>query len=66
VPKILISDDGTHICNIVLAKLLAMYNVMHKVETPYHPQTSERVEVSNRQIKQILEKTLNNLEWIGQ
>ena len=29
------------------------------MSTPYHPQTSGQVEVSNRQIKQILEKTVN-------
>jgi len=33
--------------------------------TPHHPQTSGQVEVSNRQIKQILEKTVNSLrkDW---
>jgi preprotein translocase subunit Sss1 len=33
--------------------------ITHKVATPYHPQTSEQVEVSNREIKRILEKTVN-------
>ncbi|PHT25693.1 hypothetical protein CQW23_34683 [Capsicum baccatum] len=31
----------------------------HKVATPYHPQTSGQVEVSNREIKQILAKMVN-------
>ena len=35
------------------------YSVNHKVVTPYHPQTSGQVEVNNRHIKQILEKTVN-------
>ncbi|KAM1031035.1 hypothetical protein ACFX2C_034878 [Malus domestica] len=34
------------------------YNVNHKVSTPYHPQTNGQAEVSNREIKQILEKTV--------
>ncbi|KAL0886173.1 hypothetical protein Bca101_010156 [Brassica carinata] len=32
--------------------------VKHKVATPYHPQTSGQVEVSNKQIKGILEKVV--------
>jgi hypothetical protein len=35
------------------------YFITHKIVTPYHPQTSGQVEVSNREIKRILEKTVN-------
>jgi hypothetical protein len=35
------------------------YEVTHKVATPYHPQTSRQVELANREIKQILKKTVN-------
>jgi hypothetical protein len=35
------------------------YFITHKVATPYHPQRSGLVEVSNREIKHILEKTVN-------
>jgi hypothetical protein len=35
------------------------YGITHKVATPYHPQTSAQVEISNREIKRILEKTVN-------
>ncbi|CAN6712682.1 unnamed protein product [Malus baccata var. baccata] len=41
-----------------LKVLLRKYNVTHKVSTPYHPQTNGQAEVSNREIKQILEKTV--------
>ncbi|XP_057733853.1 uncharacterized protein LOC130949033 [Arachis stenosperma] len=35
------------------------YGVRHKVATPYHPQTSGQVKVSNRELKRILEKTVS-------
>ncbi|CAN6583792.1 unnamed protein product [Malus baccata var. baccata] len=55
-PRVLISDGGSHFCNRTIEALLKKYNVTHKVATPYHPQTSGQAEVSNREIKQILEK----------
>jgi len=58
VPKVVISDGGSHFINKVFENLLRKYGVKHKVATPYHPQTSSQVEVSNRQIKAILEKTV--------
>lgn len=60
VPRALISDEGTHFLNNLMEKLLLKYNVKHRIATPYHPQTSGQVEVSNRQLKQILEKTVNS------
>nr|XP_033511112.1 uncharacterized protein LOC117275880 [Nicotiana tomentosiformis] len=56
-PRAIISDGGTHFCNRAFAKLLEKYGVLHKVATPYHPQTSGQVEVSKREIKSILTKT---------
>ncbi|XP_070033045.1 uncharacterized protein [Nicotiana tomentosiformis] len=41
--------------NLIVEK----YGVNHKVSTLYHPQTSGKVEVSNREIKSILAKTVN-------
>ncbi|KAM2088283.1 hypothetical protein ACFX1T_032384 [Malus domestica] len=57
-PRILISDGGSHFCNRTIEALLKKYNVAHKVSTPYHPQTNGQAEVSNREIKQVLEKTV--------
>lgn len=59
VPRALISDEGTHFLKQLMDNLLRKYNVKHKVSTLYNPQTSGQVEVSNRQIKQILEKTIS-------
>ena len=58
-PRAIISDGGTHFCNRIFEQLTKKYIITHKVATPYHPQTSGQVEVSNREIKHILEKTMN-------
>ncbi|XP_073030676.1 uncharacterized protein [Primulina eburnea] len=65
IPRTIISDGGTHFCNSNFESLLSKYGVTHKVATPYHPQTSGQVEVSNREIKKILEKTVGSSrkEW---
>ncbi|CAN6716320.1 unnamed protein product [Malus baccata var. baccata] len=57
-PRVFISDGGSHFCNRKIEALLKKYNVTHRVSTPYHPQTSRQADVSNREIKQILEKTV--------
>jgi len=41
-----------------LNKVLQHYGVCHKVSTTYHPLTNGQAEVSNREIKKILEKTV--------
>jgi hypothetical protein len=43
----------------VLRKTLAKYDVNHRVASPYHPQNSGQLELSNREIKVILEKIVN-------
>ncbi|KAM1830351.1 hypothetical protein ACFX14_023056 [Malus domestica] len=64
-PRAIISDGGKHFCNRHFNALLAKYGITHKVATPYHPQTSGQVEISNREIKNILEKTvgLSRKDW---
>uniref|UniRef100_A0A2N9GLJ5 RNA-directed DNA polymerase n=1 Tax=Fagus sylvatica TaxID=28930 RepID=A0A2N9GLJ5_FAGSY len=58
-PRAIISDQGTHFCNKPFESLMLKYGVIHKVATSYHPQTSGQVELANREIKQILEKTVS-------
>nr|XP_033513559.1 uncharacterized protein LOC117278226 [Nicotiana tomentosiformis] len=50
-------------CSVCLRQI--QYGVRHKVATPYHPQTSGQVEVSNREIKSVLTKTVNAIrtDW---
>ena len=52
--------EGLHFCNKPFENLLAKYGVKHKVATPYHPQTSGQVELTNRKIKTILMKVVNS------
>ncbi|KAL4296144.1 hypothetical protein GQ457_12G015000 [Hibiscus cannabinus] len=59
VPRALISDEGSHFDNKLTAKALQRYGVRHRIATTYHPQTNGQAEISNREIKQILEKTVN-------
>lgn len=65
IPRAIISDQGTHFCNRAMEALLQKYGVVHKISTAYHPQTNGIVEISNREIKQILEKMVlpNRKEW---
>nr|GFB85556.1 reverse transcriptase domain-containing protein [Tanacetum cinerariifolium] len=41
------------------------YDVTHRLETSYHPQTSGQVEVSNRGLKRIIERAVgeNRVSW---
>ena len=55
----LITDRGTHFFNKVVDNVLGKYGVRHHTLLAYHPQTNGQVEVSNQQIKSILEKTIN-------
>nr|GEV35874.1 hypothetical protein [Tanacetum cinerariifolium] len=57
-PKAIISDKGTHFCNDQFTKVMSKYGVTHRLLTAYHPQTSGQVEVTNRGLKRILERTV--------
>nr|GEU71961.1 reverse transcriptase domain-containing protein [Tanacetum cinerariifolium] len=57
-PRAIISDRGTHFCNDQFAKVMLKYDVTHRLATAYHPQTSGQVDVSNRGLKRILERTV--------
>jgi len=66
VPRLLISDSGSHFCNAQLAKVLKHYEVRHKIASSYHPQTNGQAKMSNREIKRILEKTVasSKKDWL--
>nr|GEX52151.1 reverse transcriptase domain-containing protein [Tanacetum cinerariifolium] len=57
-PKAIISDRGTHFYNDQFSRVMAKYGVSHHLSTTYHPQTSGQVEVTNRGLKRILDRTV--------
>ncbi|XP_058185805.1 uncharacterized protein LOC131303029 [Rhododendron vialii] len=59
VPRAIISDQGSHFCNQPFAALMKKYGITHKVSLAYHPQTNGQAELANREVKRILEKTVN-------
>nr|GEU43096.1 putative reverse transcriptase domain-containing protein [Tanacetum cinerariifolium] len=63
--KAIISDRGNYFCNDKFAKVMSKYGVTHLLATAYHPQTSGKVEVLNRGLKRILERTVgeNRASW---
>nr|GFA61604.1 putative reverse transcriptase domain, ribonuclease H-like domain protein [Tanacetum cinerariifolium] len=64
-PKAIISNQGTHFYNDQFLRVMAKYGVTHRLSTVYHPQTSRQVEVTNRGLKCILERTVgeNRASW---
>ncbi|GKC45409.1 reverse transcriptase domain-containing protein [Tanacetum coccineum] len=59
------NNHGTYFYNDQFAKVMLKYGVTHRLSTTYHPQTSGQVEVSNRGLKRILERTVgeNRASW---
>nr|GEX62323.1 reverse transcriptase domain-containing protein [Tanacetum cinerariifolium] len=54
-----------HFYNDQFVKVMHKYGVTHRIATAYHPQTGGQVEVSNRGLKRILERTVgkNRASW---
>jgi transposase InsO family protein len=61
VPRIVISDGGSHFIDRTFQKALTEVGVDHRIATPYHPPMSGQAETSNKQIKNILQKTVNQM-----
>ncbi|XP_022869601.1 uncharacterized protein LOC111389000 [Olea europaea var. sylvestris] len=59
-PRAIISDGGKHFCNRQFEQLPSKYRVKYRVATPHYPQAYGQVEVSNRQLKRILEVIVNS------
>ena len=58
-PSTIISYEGSHFSNKLFAKLMSRYGIRHVMGLAYHPQSNRQAEISNREIKNILEKTVS-------
>ncbi|GJV78584.1 reverse transcriptase domain-containing protein [Tanacetum coccineum] len=65
-PRAIISDRGTHFCNDKFARVMSKYGVTHLLSTPYHPQTSGQVKVTNRVTHRLFLQPLTTLSTSGQ
>ncbi|GJU62391.1 reverse transcriptase domain-containing protein [Tanacetum coccineum] len=65
IPKALINDRWIHFCNSLLEKTLKKYRVTHRLAIAYHSQTNGQMENTNRAIKRIQERIVNEnrKEW---
>ena len=65
-PRAIICDGGSHFNNAHFHALLKRHGVHHRVTTPYHPQANGQVEVSNREVKNILKKIIrpDGKDWV--
>jgi transposase InsO family protein len=56
--RILISDGGTHFTGKNFKKCFSKLGIEHRISTAYHPETNRQAETSKRQLKSILNKTI--------
>ena len=60
-PRMVISDGGSHFIDRTFRNYLRELGTKHNIATPYYPQTSSQAETSYKQIKNILQKTVNEM-----
>nr|GEZ09608.1 reverse transcriptase domain-containing protein [Tanacetum cinerariifolium] len=61
----IISDHGMYFFNYQFTKVMLKYGITRRLASTYHSQTNGQVEVSNRALKRILERTVgeNRASW---
>ena len=57
--RTIISDEGRYFVNKLFEKLMSRYGVRHVMGLAYHPQSNGQAELSNGEMKNILEKIVS-------
>ena len=57
--RTIISDKGSHFANKLFAKLMSICGIKHVTGLAYHLQSNGQAEISNMEIKNILEKAIS-------
>ncbi|XP_047264136.1 uncharacterized protein LOC124896596 [Capsicum annuum] len=60
VPESIIIDNGANLNSVLMHEIREKFKIIHRNSTPYLPQMNGVVEVSNKNIKRILQKMINN------
>ncbi|PKI75982.1 hypothetical protein CRG98_003640 [Punica granatum] len=60
VPTTFVTDNAKNLNNKLIHELCAQFRIKHRNSSPYCPQMNGAVEVANKNIKKIIEKTTMN------
>ena len=65
VSKELVTNQGAQFTSNLILALMKQYNIRHRKSSPYHPQANGQVEVTNRELENILTKIvhLHHRDW---
>lgn len=58
-PKEIVSDQGSQFMSAMMEAFMQKFRMTHRKSTSYHPQAIGQVEVTNRELENILIKTIS-------
>lgn len=64
-PREIVSDQGPQFMSAMMRDFMHIYKMTHRKYSPYHPQANGQVEVTNRELENIIRKniSLRKLDW---